>query len=60
MTVQAAYGQLLVDMLIKLQALREDLVSIKRSPAQPPFDDESQLPFGNSSQKGEVHMDRRF
>ena len=41
MTVQAAYGQLLVDMLTKLQALRAELASFRRSPLPPPFDDES-------------------
>ena len=40
-TVQAAHGQLLVDVLMELQALRVDLASIRRSPPQPPFDDES-------------------
>ena len=40
MTVQAAHGQLLVDVLIELQALRVDLASIKRSPPPPPFNDE--------------------
>ena len=39
MTVQAAYGQLLVDMLDELHALREDLKHIRRSPPPPPFDD---------------------
>ena len=41
MTVKAAHGQLLVDMLTKLQALRAELVSFRRSPQPPPFDDES-------------------
>ena len=41
MTVQAAHGQLLVDVLMELQALRADLASIRRSPPPPPFDDES-------------------
>ena len=40
MTVQAAHGQLLVDVLAELQSLRADLVSIRRSPMPPPFDDE--------------------
>ena len=39
MTVQAAYGQLLVHMLDELHALREDLEHIRRSPPPPPFDD---------------------
>ena len=41
MTVQAAHGQLLVDVLTELQALQLDLVSIRRSSPPPPFDDES-------------------
>ena len=41
MTVQAAHGQLLVDVLAELQALRADLVSIGRLPPSPPFDNES-------------------
>ena len=40
MTVQAAHGQLLVDVLMELLALRADLVSVWRSTPPPPFDDE--------------------
>ena len=40
-TIQAAHGQLLVDMLMELQALCVDLASFRRSPPPPPFDDES-------------------
>ena len=39
MTVQAAHGQLLVDMLDKLRALRADLAHLTRSPSPPPFND---------------------
>ena len=39
-TVQAAHGQLLVDMLDELRALRANLEHLKRSPPPPPFDDE--------------------
>ena len=39
MTVQATHGQLLVDVLAKLQALHADLASIRQSPPPPPFDD---------------------
>ena len=39
MTVQAAHGQLLVDILDELRALRADLASSRRS-SPPPFDDE--------------------
>ena len=38
--VHAAHGQVLVDVLVELQALRADLVSFRRSPLPPPFDDE--------------------
>ena len=42
MTIQATHGQLLLDVLTKLQALRADLASTKGStPQPPPFDDES-------------------
>ena len=40
-TVQVAHGQLLVDVLTELQALRAYLVSFRQSPLPPPFDDES-------------------
>ena len=40
MTIQAAHGQLLVDVLTNLQALRAELVSCRWSPPPPPFDDE--------------------
>ena len=39
MIIQAAHGQLLVDVLTKLQALRADLASFRWSPPAPPFDD---------------------
>ena len=41
MTVQAAHGQLLVDVLTELQALHAKLASIRRSSPPPPIDDES-------------------
>ena len=40
MTIQAAHGQLLVDVLMELQALRAELASFRWSPPPPPFDDE--------------------
>ena len=40
MTAQVAHGQLLVDVLTELQALRVDLTSLRQSPPPPPFDDE--------------------
>ena len=39
MTVQAAHGQLLVDMLDELHTLRADVEHIRQSPLPPPFDD---------------------
>ena len=39
MIVQVAHGQILVDVLDKLCALRADLANLKRSPSPPPFDD---------------------
>ena len=41
MTIQAAHGQLLVDVLTELQALRAELACFRWSPPPPPFDDES-------------------
>ena len=41
MTVQAAHGQLLVDVLMELEELRVELASFRWSPPPPPFDDES-------------------
>ena len=38
-TVQAAHGQLLVDMLDELRGLRANLEHLRRSPPPPPFDD---------------------
>ena len=39
MTVQVAHGQLLVDMLDEIRALRANLEHLRRSPLPPPFDD---------------------
>ena len=55
-TVQVAHGQILLDRLTEFQTLRADLAGVRRSSPPPPFKDESRLPFGNSSQKGEVHI----
>ena len=41
MTIQAVHGQLLVDILMELPALRANLASFRWSPPPPPFDDES-------------------
>ena len=38
-TVQVAHGQILVDMLDELRALRADLEHLRRLPLPPPFDD---------------------
>ena len=45
------------NVLTELQALCADLASIRQTPPPPPFDEESWLPFGNSSQKWGVQMD---
>ena len=39
MTIQAAHGQLLVDMLDEIHALRADLEHLRHSPLPPPFND---------------------
>ena len=39
MSIQAAHGQLLVDVLTELQALRAKLASFRRSPPPPLFND---------------------
>ena len=39
MTIQAAHGQILVDMLDELHALQADLEHLRRSPSPPLFDD---------------------
>ena len=58
LTVQAAHGQLLLDLLNEVVTLRADLaVARGASPSASPSD-ESWLPFGNTSQKGGVHRDR--
>ena len=41
MTVQVVHGQIFLDVLTELQALRADLASAPQSSPQPPFDDES-------------------
>ena len=39
LTVQAAHGQILVDMLDEIRALRAELAQFQRSSPPPPFDD---------------------
>ena len=39
MTVQVTHGQILVDMLDELHALRVNLEHLRRLPPPPPFDD---------------------
>ena len=41
MTVQAAHGQILLDVLTKFQALYADLAGAQRSSPPSPFDDKS-------------------
>ena len=40
MTIQATHGQIMVDMLNELRALRANLAHLRRSPLPPPFNDE--------------------
>ena len=39
LTIQAAYGQILVDMLNKIRGLRAELAQFHRSSPPPPFND---------------------
>ena len=41
MTIQVAHGQIVVDVLTKLQPLHANLVCARQSTPPPPFDDES-------------------
>ena len=56
LTVQAAQGQILVDILDEIRGLRADLARFRSSSSPPPFDDGFLLPFGIPSQKEGVHM----
>ena len=56
LTVQAAQGQILVDILDEIKELRADLARFRSSSSPLPFDDGFLLPFGIPSQKGGVHM----
>ena len=56
LTVQAAQGQILVDVLDEIRGLRADLALFRRSLPPPPFDDRFLLPFGIPSQKERVHI----
>ena len=49
LTVQAAQGQILVDILDEIRGLRADLAQFQSSSSPPPFDDGFLLPFGISS-----------
>ena len=57
MIVQAAHGQLLLDVLNEVAALQAALADARGSPSPAPHSDESWLPFSNTSQKGGVHME---
>ena len=52
------HGQLLLDVLNEVAALRVELAIARGSTPSAPPSDESWLPFGNMSQKGGVHRDR--
>ena len=56
LTIQAAQGQILVDVLDEIRGLRADLAWFWSSSSPPPFDNGFLLPFGILSQKGELHM----
>ena len=56
LTIQAAQGQILVDILDEIRGLRADLARFQSSSSPPPFDDGFLLPFGVPSQKGGVYM----
>ena len=56
LTIQAAQGQILVDILDEIRGLRADLAGFRSSSSPPPFDDGFWLPFRIPSQKGGVHM----
>ena len=56
LTVQAAQGQILVDILDEIRGLQADLAQFRSSSSPPPFDDGFLLPFGIPSQKGGVLM----
>ena len=56
LTVQAAQGQVLVDILDEIRGRRADLARFRSSSSPPPFDDGFLLSFGIPSQKGRVHM----
>ena len=56
LTVQAAQGQILVDILDEIRGLRANLARFRIFSSPPPFDDGFLLSFGIPSQKGGVHM----
>ena len=56
LTVQAAHGQILVDVLDEIRGLHAELAQFRRSSPPPPFDDGFWLPFGIPSQKGGIHI----
>ena len=57
MTVQAAQGQILVDVLDEIRDLHVELARFQCSSPLPPFDDGFLLPFDIPSQKGGVHIE---
>ena len=56
LTVQAAQGQILVDILDEIRGLRADLARFRSSSSPPPFDDGFLLLFGIPSQKRGVYI----
>ena len=56
LTIQAAHGQILVDVLDEIRGLCIELAQFHRSSPPTPFDDGFWLPFDIPSQKGGVHI----
>ena len=53
MTIQAAHGQILVDVLDEIRGLRAELAQFRRSSLPPPFDDGFDCPLALRHKKGE-------
>ena len=57
LTVSAAQGQILVDVLNEIRGLRADLARFRRSSPPPPFDDGLDCPLAFHHKKGEYIFD---
>ena len=58
LTIWAVHGQLLLDLLNEVAALRADLADARGFTPPAPPSNESLLPFGHMLQKRGVHGDR--